>query len=203
MIDHWYWRPGWHVGRSFYTWHLTFEDNADVQALAARYHQYIHLPFLDQVPLEWLHMTLQGIAFSDEVSDGDLNSIRDAAYDRCRQIQEFDLQVGAADADEQGIPLAIRPWEPVIDLRTALRAAITDVWGIDGVPESADGFMPHITVFYSNSAADPSPLRPLLAALRSTLPITTTVREVSLIKLNRDHKVYQWERIASIPLKLI
>ncbi|MDT5026262.1 MAG: hypothetical protein QOE61_2688, partial [Micromonosporaceae bacterium] len=30
LRDHWYWRPGWSVGRRFYTWHLTFADQPDV-----------------------------------------------------------------------------------------------------------------------------------------------------------------------------
>jgi hypothetical protein len=25
--DHWWWRPGWHKGRSFYTWHITFPSS--------------------------------------------------------------------------------------------------------------------------------------------------------------------------------
>jgi hypothetical protein len=32
--DHWWWRPGWKHGRRFHTWHLTFDDAADVRRLA-------------------------------------------------------------------------------------------------------------------------------------------------------------------------
>ncbi|WP_197523346.1 hypothetical protein [Actinokineospora pegani] len=37
MRDHWWWRPGWKVGRSFYTWHFTFADQPQVAELLARY----------------------------------------------------------------------------------------------------------------------------------------------------------------------
>jgi hypothetical protein len=37
MRDHWWWRPGWGVGRSFYTWHITFDDQPAVDRLAAEY----------------------------------------------------------------------------------------------------------------------------------------------------------------------
>jgi len=33
MIDHWWWRPGWSVGRKFYTWHLTFADQPQAHRL--------------------------------------------------------------------------------------------------------------------------------------------------------------------------
>ncbi len=37
MRDHWWWRPGWRVGRSFYAWHVTFDDQPAVRRLAADY----------------------------------------------------------------------------------------------------------------------------------------------------------------------
>jgi hypothetical protein len=84
MIDHWYWRPGWHVGRSFYTWHITFEHAPEVQDLAAFYQNEIRLPTLDPVPSEGLHLTMQGVGFADEVSPQDLKAIETAARERCR-----------------------------------------------------------------------------------------------------------------------
>jgi hypothetical protein len=35
MADHWWWRPGWRPGRRMYTWHVTFGEAPEVQALAA------------------------------------------------------------------------------------------------------------------------------------------------------------------------
>jgi len=35
--DHWWWRPGWHVGRRFYAFHVTFEDQSDLYRLADAY----------------------------------------------------------------------------------------------------------------------------------------------------------------------
>ncbi|MEV4362688.1 hypothetical protein [Nonomuraea sp. NPDC049625] len=31
---HWWWRPGWRVGRSFYTWHILVEDQPELHAFA-------------------------------------------------------------------------------------------------------------------------------------------------------------------------
>jgi hypothetical protein len=35
--DHWWWRPDWAPGRSFYTWHCTFREQPDVRRLARVY----------------------------------------------------------------------------------------------------------------------------------------------------------------------
>jgi 2'-5' RNA ligase len=200
MVDHWYWRPGWRIGRSFYTWHLTFEDAPHVQQLAALYQQKIELPFLDPVPAEGLHLTLQGIGFADEVSNSDLAAIIAETEKRCNQLTPFQLMVGPADADPQGAPLALRPWEPIENLRHSVRDAIGEVWGQDAVPDAAEGFHPHVTVFYSNAPADPTPLRDALAELRQTPRAETIVRKVSLIRLNRDQKVYRWDTVAHVPI---
>lgn len=200
MKNHWWWRPGWKVGRSYYTFHLTFEDAPEVRDLAARYQEHVRLPTLDPVPPEGLHATLQGIGFADEVSDDDLDRITDEAYSRCSSLPPFTVEVGPADGDAEGVPLAVTPWEPIERLRARLREAVGAVWGDDRVPDQADGFRPHVTVFYSNSDSDPRTLATLLDPLRDAPPVATTVRSVSLIQLDRDEQVYRWRTRTSIPL---
>jgi len=200
MRDHWWWRPGWRVGKSFYTWHITFENAPVVRELAAYYQQQITLPTLDPVPAEGLHLTMQGIGFTDQIPDADITAIVNHARDRCSALPPFTLTLGPADADPEGAPLRIEPWAPIEQLRHTVRAAIADIWGADRVPEPAGGFFPHVTIFYSNTDADPAPLRARLTELRDTPPVTTTVNAISLIRLNRDTKVYRWDTIATIPL---
>jgi 2'-5' RNA ligase len=200
MRDHWWWRPGWRLGRSFYTFHITFDEDPAVRRLAATYHAALDLPTLDPVPLDGLHMTLQGVGFTDEVTDDEIAAITVDATRRCTAPRPFAVTIGPADGDPQGVPLAVRPWEPIRQLRSVLRDAISAVWGPDRVPEDAEDFRPHVTVFYSNADADPSPLRQALAALRSTPPVQASISSVSLIRLNRDQKTYKWTTAASIPL---
>lgn len=69
MRDHWWWRPGWRVGRSFYTWHITFDDQPAAHQLADGYAPALDgLTTLDLIPPQWLHLTMQGVGFTDEVS---------------------------------------------------------------------------------------------------------------------------------------
>jgi hypothetical protein len=89
MRDHWWWQPGWRVGRSLYTWHVTFNDQPAVHQLAADYAPVLNdLPTLDPVPVRWLHLTMQGIGFTDEVDRADVDAITDAARDRCAAIAD-------------------------------------------------------------------------------------------------------------------
>ena len=196
--SHWYWRPGWRVGRSFYTWHLTFEDATDLHQLTATLERDLDLDCLDRVPLEGLHLTMQGLGFADEVSDRDVEAIVDAARSQLRSLSPFDLSLGPVDPDAEGIGLLVSPWHAVVELRSAIRCAISQVW--DDVPESGSGFRPHVTVAYSNADAPAEPVRELLDPLRLTPPVSAHVAMAQLIRLNRDEKVYRWDVAASVPL---
>lgn len=200
MRDHWWWRPGWQVGRSFYTWHLTFDDQPAAHRLTADYAPILEgLSTLDPVPVGWLHLTMQGIGFTDTVERADLEAIVHAAQQRCGQLAPFTITLGPARVDPEALMLPVQPAEPVIALRTAIRDAIADVWGPERVPENADGFRPHVSLAYSKTAG---PAEPIIERL-ATRPVTSaeiTVHEATLIDLNRDHRTYQWTDIATADL---
>jgi 2'-5' RNA ligase len=199
MRDHWWWRPGWHVGRTFFTWHLTFADAADVHRLAAAYQPRLRMPGLDIIPARWLHLTMQGIGFTDEVPSGDVDKIVVAAERRCREIQPFAVTLGPAVVDPEVVRLEVTPAAPVARLRAALRAAIADVWSADGVPEPAEGFHPHLSLAYSNSDGPAQPVITAVAA-NEPRPAIATVTKAELIILNRDNREYQWEPYATVAL---
>lgn len=114
MRDHWWWRPGWRVGRSFYTWHVTFDDQLAAHQLAADYAPIFEgLPTLDPIPVRWLYLTMQGIGFTDEVHRADVDAIADSARDRCRALAPFTITLGPAQVDPEALMLPVRPTEPV------------------------------------------------------------------------------------------
>ncbi len=200
LTNHWYWRPGWRVGRSFYTWHLTFEDSPALHELAARLSSAIAGPEYDVVPLDGLHLTMQGVGFADEVADRDVAAIVAAARSSLRNMAPFTLTLGPVDPDAEGIGLLVRPWAPVERVRSAVRAAIADVWGEERVPEDADDFRPHVTLAYSAADAPTAPVCARLSSLRDVPPATAPVDRVQLIRLHRDAGVYAWDVVASVPL---
>ncbi|MEV0845401.1 2'-5' RNA ligase family protein [Streptomyces sp. NPDC049954] len=198
MADHWWWRPGWSVGRRFYTWHLTFADAAEVRRLAARYRAALaDVPDLVLVPDRWLHLTMQGIGFVDEVDRGTVDRIVEAARVRLGRLPAFDITLGPAVLYPEAVLLAAQPAEPVGTVRTAIRNAIRDV--LPEVPESADGFRPHVSVAYSAGTGAAGPVADALARLGDATASTRVV-SAELIVLGRDQRMYEWDTYRSLPL---
>ena len=198
MADHWWWRPGWQPGSRFLTWHLTFENAPDVHRIAAEYRRILHgLPALDLVPDPWLHLTMQGLGFAQDVADGDVAAIVEAARLRLAHIPAFEISFDRPAVTPEAIRWEAAPGEPVAAVRSAIRAAIGDVW--PEVPERGDGFGPHISIAYSSSDG---PAAPVLAAIGSvpSAPATARITHADLILLNRDHRMYEWESVASVQL---
>jgi 2'-5' RNA ligase len=198
MRSHWWWRPGWRIGRSFYTWHITFAEQAEAARLVDDYAPVLaELPVLDPVPLRWLHLTMQGIGFTDEVSRGDVGRIISAAQKRCADLEPFAVTIGPAHVDPETIQMPVRPVEPLAAVRLAIRNAIGDVW--DDVPERAEGWRPHVSLGYSNAAGPAEPVAAALAA-RGEHVAEVRVDAVSLIDLNRDRQAYEWTEVRSVTL---
>lgn len=198
MADHWWWRPGWSAGCRFLTWHLTFDGQSEVHRLAADYRRTLaDVPGLDLVPDQWLHLTMQGLGFAQDVPDADVASIVDAARSRLAKIPAFDVSIDRPTVTPEAIRWEAAPGEPVAAVRLAIRAAIVDVWA--DVPEREDGFRPHISIAYSNSDG---PAAPALQALAAAPPPSASARVSSaeLILLGRDRRMYEWEPVATVPL---
>lgn len=197
--DHWYWRPGWRVGRSFYTWHLTFADSPTVAGLVTSYAGVLgRIPGITPVPPKWLHLTMQGVGFADRVPVADLDEIALAAESRLARSSPFKVTIGPAVVDPETVQLPVTPVAPLQDLRDRLRAAIGDVWGPDAIPELPQ-LNPHISLGYWNT---PAPIAPLIIQLAEApaATATTTISAVSLINLNRDHQMYEWTPIKTLCL---
>jgi len=198
LTEHWYWRPGWGGDRQFYTWHLTFEDQPEIHRLVTYLQSELALPGLDLVPLDGLHLTMQGVGFTDEVSDKELGAIVAQARELCASLPPLELSLGPVDPDAEGIGLLIQPWDQVERLRASIRDAIGAVWKT--VPEAAHGFRPHVTIAYSGSTTSTGPVRNRLATLRHLPAAQARINEVPLIALRREGRTYRWSTVASVPL---
>ena len=198
LTNHWYWRPGWRADRQFYTWHLTFEHQPELHHLVTDLQRQLALPGLDLVPLDGLHLTMQGLGFTDEVTNSDIEAIVAETRRRWAGLPPLELSLGPVDPDAEGIGMLVRPWDRVEHLRATIRDAIGAVW--QTVPEAAEGFRPHVTIAYSGSQAPTAPIRDRLNALRHQSPAEVTIRQATLIALRREHRSYRWTTVASAPL---
>ncbi|MFI9553751.1 2'-5' RNA ligase family protein [Nonomuraea endophytica] len=198
MADHWWWRPGWRVGRRFYTWHLTFQNATDVHRLAAAYRQrLVDVDGLDLIPDQWLHLTMQGLGFVDEVSEQDVRTIVDAATRRLAEIPAFELKLDRPGITPEAIRWEAEPPGPAAAVRLAIRQAIAEVW--PAVPEPEEGFAAHVSIAYSNASGEAAPIDEALQAVDAA-PAVARVESAELIVLGRDNRVYEWEPHSTVPL---
>lgn len=195
--DHWWWRPGWAQGRTFYTWHLTFDGQDAVHKIAAAYRGALApVQGWDLVPDQWLHLTMQGIGFVDEIEGDDVQAIVIQARERLKCVDPFDLVL----TRPVFTPEAIR-WDPdsvgPAKIRDALRESIRS--RLVEVPEEAEGFSAHVTIAYSNAVGSAEPALEAIAAVPE-MTAAARITHAELIVLNRDHRMYEWETYARIPL---
>jgi 2'-5' RNA ligase len=199
MRDHWWLRPGWSAGRRMYTWHITFDGQHELHELVKAYQAALDsLSGLDLIPVRWLHLTTQGIAFTDEISEREVAAIVEAARKRLANQPPVSLTAGPAIVDPEAIMLELPPANGLYPVRDNLRAAIADARGAAKVPE-AEQWNPHISLAYSNSDG---PAAPYIKALQTVTraPAEFTISAVHLIELSRDTHLYQWTTKAEIPL---
>jgi uncharacterized protein (DUF952 family)/2'-5' RNA ligase len=181
-----------------FTWHITFQDQAAVLDLAATVRgRLAGLPGLDLVPGQWLHLTTQGVGFTDEVNDEDLAAITRRARTRLATVRAPLITIGPARVASEGISCEVRPHGALTPLRDALRAAIADVWGPERVPEASE-WTPHVSVAYSNATGPAGAFEAALDGEDATAVMAADA--VQLIRLGRDRRVYEWETCASVPL---
>lgn len=198
--DHWWWRPGWRKGRSFYTWHITFSSSNPIRQIVSLYAPVIsQINTLDPVGIDGIHLTLQGIGFTDEVSSAAIKGIVDSTLRYCARLEPIKARLDEPCTDEEAVHVNVHPAEQIARVKLALRNGIGDVWGHENIPESMDDFRPHITLAYSNGVA---PIERIDAAIRECLlpAADVLISSVSLIDLNRDRGRYEWVEVATVTL---
>lgn len=182
-----------------YTWHITFDGQHKLHELVKAYQADLaSLSGLDLIPVRWLHLTTQGIAFTDEIGEREVGGIVEAARKRLATQPPVSLTAGPAIVDPEAIMLELPSAHALYPVRDNLRAAIADTRSAAKVPE-AEQWNPHISLAYSNSDGLAAPY---IAALQTVTraPAEFTISAVHLIELGRDTHLYRWTTKAEIPL---
>jgi len=180
-----------------FTWHFTFDGQQAVHDLAAAYQERLAaLPALDLVPARWLHLTTQGVGFTDEVTDDEVTALVTDATERLKGISQQRVVLGPARVTPEAILLDVTPASGLDTIRTRIREAIASVLGPGRLMETSD-WTAHVTVAYSNGTG---PAAPYSAALDGGPTAESVIREVQLIVLNRDQRMYEWTTRAAVPL---
>jgi 2'-5' RNA ligase len=187
--------------RRSYFWYLTFEDCPDLHSLARQCQDAISFPYYDLTPPRDLHLTLDRIAFDDDVSADVLPDITASAIRACQQMPTFDISVGPLSGTPGAIGFSASPAEQLKSLRDILRAATLSVY--PEAPLRCDDFHAHIAIAYANSddvsAADAvAAVDKINATARSDVRVKIT--HATLVVLERRPRSYAWDVLSRVPL---
>ncbi|MEU0237718.1 2'-5' RNA ligase family protein [Nocardiopsis sp. NPDC006198] len=197
---HWWWRPGWGPGTRCWTLHIVFGAQPGRSSLLEAVdalEQVRGLPGWDAVPRRWLHLTMQGVGFADQLDAEEVAAVAQAAGRALAGTGPLVLELGPPLIDAEGVNLPAA--HPRLDgVRLRVREVLAQVLGKHRVEESA-GWRPHVTMAYAaQDGAALAPVRALLA--KAPVRALVEVDHVSLIRLHRDRGVYEWDEEIRVPL---
>jgi hypothetical protein len=203
VSNHWWWRPGWAPGRHFYACHLTFEDQPSVQQLVLTYQAALaELPGLDLIPERWLHLTMQGIGFTDEISKEEITAVTGALRDHFRTVTPPVVTFYRAATWRDALTLPAEPANALRQLRQGAYEVIQAILGPDRMhepPETIAQYRPHVSVAYINA---PGPAQPIVSTLQRAKPepVTTAIDSASVLTFHRDNHMYEWTAATRLPI---
>ena len=193
------WRPGWHSGRTSYAWLLPLGDQPGLRQLVNEY-QYalLDLPGFDLMPLEWMHILLQEVGFTDEFDDSRLDPLVETARQRLASTAPLALAFNRAVVLPESLALPAEPQSTLRELRSTLRQSSAEVLGESALPAEPEETDQHVNLAYSTAEG---PAVFAVATLGATVvePTTSKLNSVSLVRLSRDASSNEWETVAEVP----
>ncbi|MEV0778449.1 2'-5' RNA ligase family protein [Streptomyces sp. NPDC050433] len=195
MVNHWE-RPGWRPDTRAFYWMLIPDSEPFIAQVFECQRTLSHLCF-DAVDRAGLHLTLGRIGDADTLSQTALRNLGVAARDLVPA--SFDLAAVPLTASTGAIRYSVAPWDPILELHTALGAAGKR----HGVSQdrSAASLRPHIGIAYCNRPMSADAVRADLSPLRSLPPVLMRMDNVQLVELRRRGNSYTWTTIHRIPLR--
>lgn len=196
MRNHWT-KPLGVVG--FY-WLLTFDNSALLRSAAADCQSRLAFPQYDPVPLDSLHLTVDRIGGSAELSPDRLRATETSARRRLGDMAPFDLAFGALKRVSTALIFDVTPAGKIGSLRAKLGSENTVAVPEPDAPRPRHP--PHVTVAYGNSdGITPPEVDEAVAKVnRSSRMVRVNISEVSMVLLHRRRAGYSWDLIERIPL---
>jgi 2'-5' RNA ligase len=189
LVNHWVPMPEWRPGRRLWAFYLTFAGQPELYARVARYRELLRdVPGLDWIEPRWLHLTVQGIAFDDELDPARVDAIGKEIGELAGRYRLPTLTVGRARPDHDAISMPVTPTEELRALRSAIRAAVGAP--LYQLPEPAEGFTPHISIAYAHAPV--AGLGARLAGIGAP-ELRLDVPGISLLRLAREQPRWHWE----------
>jgi 2'-5' RNA ligase len=203
MRDHWWWRPGWRIGRHFHACHFAMDRYPGLVRLVGAYRKrLVDFPGLDLIPDRWLHLTTQGVGFVDEVTEAQWSRLRDELWHRLAAVAPPVVTFHRPVVRGEAIYLPATPVEGLIGVRAVIREAIAQVLRPRRLPEGSEPaarFRPHVSLAYANAAQPAQPVAEALAEVVAD-PVTVTLDRIDLMVFHRDRRMYEWTSSEPVPI---
>ncbi len=195
LTGHWHELDGWNRHRALLACYLTFEDQPELHAVIDAYQTPLKgLRELDPILPQWLHATVQGVAFADELTDGSAALIGERLADSLKTQRPIGLVTGEPIAGSSGLYLQVAPAAPIAQLRQLVRDATWDVLGTaahDLPGQEHAVFDPHVSFMYANAAISLRQIWDRLSAVTHA-PARFDVYSLSMVMLHRDDQDRRW-----------
>lgn len=157
---------------------------------------------LDLIPPRWLHLTMQGIGFVDEISPDELTSVTRRIADRLRDVPVPVVTFDRPTVGQDAVYLRAHPAQPIYNLRLATYQAIASALGLGQFHEALptrDQYTPHVSAAYVNSDGPAQPIFDALSPVQAP-SVTATFRTASILTFHRDHQMYEWTSATAVPI---
>jgi 2'-5' RNA ligase len=200
LTDHWQWRPEWTVDRPCLLWYLTFENQPRLWQMAERLHGRLDgVRTVDPVPSPWLHLTVEDVAFVDEVAPRRIDDLVEAAASAIVGWAAPPLILGPVALFGTALVFEARPRRDLSELRDRLRACTTLAVGPDKV-RGPRHFRPHVSFAYVNGRCEPRQVLERIEGLGAER-VVVSVPRLTLAAVTRRNRHYQWIARATLDLQ--
>ena len=191
--DHWAWRPEWTPDRTCLYWYLTFRRE-DITAAAdgSALRLVRDTDWLDAVPLEWCHVTVADVGFTDELEPSDVDTVTAAVSRALPSEDPLRVRFGPAVTLRSAVAVPAGPLDRLRDIRGRVRSATSTALG----PRHADVhrhlFWPHLSLGYVNREVDADVASRFLGAM-PPLDMQVDVDALTLAAVTRREHRYEWQ----------
>lgn len=176
-----------------YYWYLAFGDQPEVRALASRCQDVIAAPHFDLIDDSELHMTLERVAFVEDINAERLRMIQQSADRLLVGFDPLDITIGPLAGSTGALSFSVEPRDRLVALRSLLMSANRE----SGIPVDGDAqsFRPHVGIAYCSRRIDARAIIAQVEMLRALPRVKICIREALLVALTRNERSYSWEAV--------
>lgn len=202
MRNHWAREEAWRPGQRLWALYVTCGSMPPLVEHATAYQESLsQVRGLDLVEPRWLHMTVLGVGFVEEVDPDGMARLLDRVTTLAAAAPPVDLVAAAPRARTDAVWMSVSTTPSIVPLREDLADAVRTCLGREphALPLPRAGFTPHISIAYAN--ADPPRAEEVDEHLSEVDRPPTSFRasHLSLLRLRRGDARWSWDQEQRIP----